>query len=37
MFVTMEEGSSIKMIDFGRSRYDNRAHYGIMKTLVGTP
>lgn len=36
LFLTKEDASPIKIIDFGLSRHDTQNH-GIMKTKVGTP
>jgi calcium-dependent protein kinase len=37
IFATAEEGSQIKMIDFGLSRFDTTSNHNVMKTRVGTP
>jgi len=36
LFLTEEEDSPVKIIDFGLSRHDDQA-FGVMKTKVGTP
>jgi len=36
LFLTPDDGSDIKIIDFGLSRHDTQ-NFGVMKTKVGTP
>mmetsp|Transcript_32057 Transcript_32057/g.39333 ORF Transcript_32057/g.39333 Transcript_32057/m.39333 type:complete len:576 (-) Transcript_32057:117-1844(-) len=37
LFLTKDEHSPVKIIDFGLSRHDDEVAFGVMKTKVGTP